>query len=136
MKTAATTLSRSLAELSPLERFISACTSGNPERAASMLANHPNLRGELRSEHHLMMHVPAERGDSKVLETMLECGFDPRNGRGFSRFGHGQSNVVIYDNKCQRDGLSRSGIGAREGRRCKPRLRFWSGICGELRADG
>jgi ankyrin repeat protein len=24
-----------------------------------------------------MMHVPAERGDSRVLETMLACGFDP-----------------------------------------------------------
>jgi ankyrin repeat protein len=64
-------------ELSPLEHFISACTSGDRERAASMLAEHPNVRAELRVEHHLMMHVPAERGDSKVLETMLECGFDP-----------------------------------------------------------
>jgi len=64
-------------ELSPLERFISACTSGAQARAASMLATNPNLRAELRLEHHLMMHVPAERGDSKVLETMLECGFDP-----------------------------------------------------------
>ena len=24
-----------------------------------------------------MMHVPAERGDAAVLETMLACGFDP-----------------------------------------------------------
>lgn len=64
-------------ELLPPERFISACASGDRERAASMLADDPSLRGELRAEHHLMMHVPAERGDSKVLETMLECGFDP-----------------------------------------------------------
>jgi ankyrin repeat protein len=64
-------------ELSPLERFISACTSGDRERAASMLAQQPNLRSELRHEHHLLMHVPAERGDTKVLATMLECGFDP-----------------------------------------------------------
>lgn len=64
-------------ELSPLERFISACTSGESERASAMLAKHPNLRAELRIEHHLMMHVPAERGDSKVLKTMLDCGFDP-----------------------------------------------------------
>ena len=42
-----------------------------------MLAKHTNLRGELRIEHQLMMHVPAERGESKVLETMLDCGFDP-----------------------------------------------------------
>jgi len=64
-------------ELSPLERFISACTSGDRERALATLAKHPKLRVELRPEHHLMMHVPAERGDSQVLETMLACGFDP-----------------------------------------------------------
>jgi ankyrin repeat protein len=64
-------------ELSLLERFISACTSGDQARATSMLDNHPNLRAELRLEHHLMMHVPAERGDTKVIETMLACGFDP-----------------------------------------------------------
>ena len=64
-------------ELSPLERFISACASGDQKRAGLMLAEHPNLRDELRTEHHLMMHVPAERGDSRVLETMLDCGFDP-----------------------------------------------------------
>ncbi|MGE5206447.1 MAG: ankyrin repeat domain-containing protein [Chlamydiota bacterium] len=64
-------------ELAPLERFVSACTAGERMQAASMLATHPNLRGELRAEHHLMMHVPAERGDSTVLETMLACGFNP-----------------------------------------------------------
>lgn len=64
-------------ELTRLEHFISACTSGNRERAVAMLAEHPNLRDELRAEHHLMMQVPAERGDAKVLETMLHCGFDP-----------------------------------------------------------
>ena len=42
-----------------------------------MLALLPSLRDELRTEHHLMLLVPAERGDIKVLETMLDCGFDP-----------------------------------------------------------
>jgi hypothetical protein len=37
----------------------------------------PRLRSELGREHHLMMHVPAERGDARVLEAMLACGFDP-----------------------------------------------------------
>lgn len=64
-------------ELSPLERFISACASGDRARAALMLTEHPDLRHELRTEHHLMMHVPAERGDSRVLEVMLDGGFDP-----------------------------------------------------------
>ena len=64
-------------ELSPLERFVSACTSGDRARANLLLAEHPNLRNQLRGEHHLMMHVPADRGDSRILEVMLECGFDP-----------------------------------------------------------
>ena len=64
-------------ELSPLERFVSACTSGNRDRAGAMLAGDSSLRRELRIEHHLMMQVPAERGESKILEVMLECGFDP-----------------------------------------------------------
>jgi hypothetical protein len=42
-----------------------------------MLRTNPGLRGELGREHHLMMHVPAERGDAAALETMLTCGFDP-----------------------------------------------------------
>jgi hypothetical protein len=41
-----------------------------------MLHADPNLRAELRAAHHLMMQVPAERGDAVVLETMLACGFD------------------------------------------------------------
>jgi ankyrin repeat protein len=64
-------------ELSPLDRFVAACTSGNKARAKSLLGEHPNLRNELRPEHHLMMHTPAERGDARILETMLECGFNP-----------------------------------------------------------
>jgi ankyrin repeat protein len=64
-------------ELSPLEHFISACASGDRPRAGLILAEHPDLRDHLRTEHHVMMQVPAERGDSSVLEIMLDCGFDP-----------------------------------------------------------
>jgi hypothetical protein len=63
-------------ELSSLDRFVSACTRGDRANADAMLQAYPDLRGELRTEHHLMMHVPAERGDATVLETMLACGFD------------------------------------------------------------
>jgi ankyrin repeat protein len=45
-----------------------------------MLRERPELRGELKPEHHLMMQAPAERGDARVLETMLSCGFDPNVG--------------------------------------------------------
>jgi len=42
-----------------------------------LLKEDSNLRNQLRTEHHLMMHTPAERGDAMVLDTMLESGFDP-----------------------------------------------------------
>jgi hypothetical protein len=64
-------------ELSLLEQFVSACARGDRARAVETLREHPNLRGELRSDHHLLMHVPAERGDAAILDTMLACGFDP-----------------------------------------------------------
>jgi len=64
-------------ELSSLENFVSACARGDRARAVEMLRANPGLRGELRLEHHRMMHVPAERGDVAALETMLTCGFDP-----------------------------------------------------------
>lgn len=64
-------------ELSLLEQFVSAAARGDRAHADELLRAHPDLRGELRKEHHLLMHVPAERGDAAVLETMLACGFDP-----------------------------------------------------------
>ncbi|MBA2354144.1 MAG: hypothetical protein H0V80_05690 [Acidobacteria bacterium] len=30
----------------------------------------------LRPEHHLLLHRPAESGDARVIETMVACGFD------------------------------------------------------------
>lgn len=60
-----------------LERFVSVCARGDRPSAEALLHSHPELRGQLTKTHHLMMHVPAERGDAAVLETMLECGFDP-----------------------------------------------------------
>jgi ankyrin repeat protein len=63
-------------ELTVLERFISACARGDHVRADALLQQSPHLRGELRAEHHLMIHVFAERGDATVLDTMLACGFD------------------------------------------------------------
>lgn len=63
-------------ELSPLERFIAACARGDRARATTMLNEEPALRSGLRAEHHLMLHVHAERGDVAVIDTLLACGFD------------------------------------------------------------
>ncbi len=64
-------------ELSDLDRFVAACARGDRATAESMLRARPELRRELRREHHLMLQVPAEHGDVGVVETMLACGFDP-----------------------------------------------------------
>jgi ankyrin repeat protein len=64
-------------ELTALDRFVAICTRGDRHSAKAMLRDEPALRSELGREHHLLMHVPAERGDAKVLEAMLVCGFDP-----------------------------------------------------------
>jgi hypothetical protein len=64
-------------ECTSLEKFVSACARGDAAHAREMLAAQPGLRNELRVEHHLMMHGPAERGNAEVLETMLASGFDP-----------------------------------------------------------
>jgi ankyrin repeat protein len=63
-------------ELSPLERFIAACARADRHAADTILAAHPEVQSELRPEHHLMLHRPAESGNAAVLETMLSCGFD------------------------------------------------------------
>jgi hypothetical protein len=63
-------------ELSPLERFMAACARADRPAADSILAAHPGLPSELRPEHHVMLHRPAESGNAAVLETMLACGFN------------------------------------------------------------
>lgn len=67
-------------ELAPLQRFIAACARGDRAAAEGMLARQPELRTNLRAEHHLLLHRPAESGNAAVLETMLTCGFDPTVG--------------------------------------------------------
>ena len=64
-------------ELSPLQEFAAACARGDRALAERMLNARPGLRGELKPEHHLMLHRAAEAGQAGVLETMLACGFDP-----------------------------------------------------------
>jgi ankyrin repeat protein len=68
-------------ELSVLERFAAACARGDRKTAEAMLRAQPGLRTELRPEHHLMLHRPAEAGQAEVLDTMLSCGFQPNDAR-------------------------------------------------------
>ncbi len=63
-------------ELSPVDRFMAACARGDRPAADALLAARPTFPTELRPEHHVMLHRPAESGNAKVLDTMLACGFD------------------------------------------------------------
>jgi len=67
-------------ELSDVDRLVAACSAGDRATARSLLKSHPELRQQLREEHHAAFLNAAERGDTRVLETMLECGFDPNRG--------------------------------------------------------
>jgi ankyrin repeat protein len=64
-------------ELTVPDRFMAACARGDRPAADAILAAYPAVQSELRPEHHLMLHRPAESGNAAVLETMLACGFDP-----------------------------------------------------------
>ena len=64
-------------ELSPLDRFVAACARGDRAGAAAMLERAAVAAGQLRPDHHLLLHRPAESGDARALETMLASGFDP-----------------------------------------------------------
>jgi hypothetical protein len=63
-------------ELSALDQFVAACARADRAGAEAMLRAQPGLNQQLRPEHHLMIHRPAEAGHADVLETMLRCGFD------------------------------------------------------------
>jgi len=64
-------------DLTPLEHFVAACARNDRAGAEAMLVTDPSLRDQLRHEHHLLLHRPAESGNAAVLDTMLACGFDP-----------------------------------------------------------
>ncbi len=64
-------------ELSPLDQLIAAAARADRVAADDLLRQHRNLTHELRHEHHLMLHRPAESGNADALAVMLERGFDP-----------------------------------------------------------
>ncbi|MGH8219756.1 MAG: ankyrin repeat domain-containing protein [Steroidobacteraceae bacterium] len=100
-------------ELSSLERFVSACARGDRPSAEAMLTADPALRAQLRGEHHLTVHVQAERGDAAALETLLSCGFDPavkdRDGvtplHRAAMFGHAEAARVLLAHGAPADAL-------------------------------
>lgn len=66
-------------ELSEVDRFVAACSRGDRASAQAMLAANPSLRGAIETDHYAAFYRAAERGDARVLDTMLACGFDPNH---------------------------------------------------------
>ena len=67
-------------ELSDVDRLVSACSRGDWAAAVAMLETRPDLRSAIGPEHYAAFYRAAERNDTKVLEAMLACGFDPNRG--------------------------------------------------------
>jgi len=98
-------------ELSPLERFIATCARGDRIRADVLLTRDPDLRTQLRREHHFLVHIQAERGDAAVLDTLLSCGFEAavKDGDGVTplhraaMFGHAEAVRTLLAHGAQVD---------------------------------
>lgn len=67
-------------DLSRIDRLVAACSRGDREAASALLADDPALRREISSDHYAAFYRAAERNDTRALELMLECGFDPNRG--------------------------------------------------------
>ncbi|HLZ46168.1 MAG TPA: ankyrin repeat domain-containing protein [Gemmatimonadales bacterium] len=64
-------------ELSDVDRLVSACSRGDRNAAAALLATNPGLKHEITDDHYIAFHQAAERNDVRALEAMLAAGFDP-----------------------------------------------------------
>lgn len=67
-------------ELSDVDRLVAACSRGDRAAAVAMLTARPSLRDEIGGEHYGAFYSAAERGDTRALDAMLACGFDPNRG--------------------------------------------------------
>jgi ankyrin repeat protein len=67
-------------DLPEVDRLVAACSRGDRSTAQALLAARPDLHDDLRPDHYTALIQAAERGDTRALETMLECGFDPDRG--------------------------------------------------------
>ncbi|HWW87460.1 MAG TPA: ankyrin repeat domain-containing protein, partial [Vicinamibacterales bacterium] len=67
-------------ELSDIDRLVASCSRGDSARAAAMLEARPDLRDAIGPEHYAAFYRAAEQNDTRALEEMLACGFDPNRG--------------------------------------------------------
>ena len=67
-------------DLLPIDRLVAACSRGDRAAAAAMLTTTPGLRSQIGPEHYAAFYRAAETNDTRALEAMIECGFDPNRG--------------------------------------------------------
>ncbi len=67
-------------EVSEVDRLVSVCSRGEKAAALAKLDAPPGLRTAIGPEHYGAFYRAAERNDTKALEAMLACGFDPDRG--------------------------------------------------------
>jgi ankyrin repeat protein len=65
--------------LSRIDQFVALCGRGDRTAALTMLRENPGLREQLGPEHYAGLYRAAEIGDTRVIETMLACGFEPNH---------------------------------------------------------
>jgi len=68
------------AELSEVDRLVSACSRADRQAAEALLAGNPELKTAITDDHYIAFHQAAERNDVRALEVMLAAGFDPNRG--------------------------------------------------------
>lgn len=66
-------------ELPDVDRLVAACSRGDRATADALLRAHSDLVSQIGPEHYGGLYRAAERNDAAVLETMLQCGFDPNH---------------------------------------------------------
>jgi ankyrin repeat protein len=66
-------------EVSEVDRFVAACSRGDRAGAEAMRKARPDLEAQIGPEHYGAFYRAAEHGDTRVLETMISCGFDPNH---------------------------------------------------------
>jgi ankyrin repeat protein len=67
-------------ELMPVDRLVAACSRGDRRAVNALLEAHPGLEQQLNAEHYAAFFKAAETNDTRALEAMLACGFDPNRG--------------------------------------------------------
>ena len=63
--------------MADVDRLVAACSRGDRTTVETMLRARPDLREAITPEHYGAFYAAIERNDTRAIEAMLMCGFDP-----------------------------------------------------------